>query len=118
MTILFSFFLILSGKGDSPEARALAKQIATSLQNLQSKTNRAVANTRPVKAAVHLEGKIEQAQRWIDNPTVADRGVGKCFSVIFPPVLQSNLLLIFVVQTTAPEDALNLQLCGDLKIHS
>ncbi|XP_035185627.1 vinculin isoform X3 [Oxyura jamaicensis] len=65
------------GKGDSPEARALAKQIATSLQNLQSKTNRAVANTRPVKAAVHLEGKIEQAQRWIDNPTVDDRGVGQ-----------------------------------------
>lgn len=78
-------FLILSGKGDSPEARALAKQIATSLQNLQSKTNRAVANTRPVKAAVHLEGKIEQAQRWIDNPTVADRGVGKCFLMLFPP---------------------------------
>uniref|UniRef100_A0ACB8ETF1 Uncharacterized protein n=1 Tax=Sphaerodactylus townsendi TaxID=933632 RepID=A0ACB8ETF1_9SAUR len=65
------------GKGDSPEARALAKQIATSLQNLQSKTNRAVANSRPVKAAVHLEGKIEQAQRWIDNPTIDDRGVGQ-----------------------------------------
>ncbi|KAH0624348.1 hypothetical protein JD844_031735 [Phrynosoma platyrhinos] len=65
------------GKGDSPEARALAKQIATSLQNLQSKTNKAVANSRPVKAAVHLEGKIEQAQRWIDNPTVDDRGVGQ-----------------------------------------
>ncbi|XP_006016344.1 vinculin isoform X4 [Alligator sinensis] len=65
------------GKGDSPEARALAKQIATSLQNLQSKTNKVVANTRPVKAAVHLEGKIEQAQRWIDNPTVDDRGVGQ-----------------------------------------
>uniref|UniRef100_A0A8C3HFL5 Vinculin n=1 Tax=Chrysemys picta bellii TaxID=8478 RepID=A0A8C3HFL5_CHRPI len=44
------------GKGDSPEARVLAK---------------------PVKAAVHLEGKIEQAQRWIDNPTVDDRGVGQ-----------------------------------------
>uniref|UniRef100_A0A7M4ELN5 Vinculin n=1 Tax=Crocodylus porosus TaxID=8502 RepID=A0A7M4ELN5_CROPO len=65
------------GKGDSPEARALAKQIATSLQNLQTKTNKVVANTRPVKAAVHLEGKIEQAQRWIDNPTVDDRGVGQ-----------------------------------------
>ncbi|XP_043375842.1 vinculin isoform X1 [Dermochelys coriacea] len=65
------------GKGDSPEARVLAKQVATSLQNLQSKTNRVVANTRPVKAAVHLEGKIEQAQRWIDNPTVDDRGVGQ-----------------------------------------
>ncbi|XP_051030412.1 vinculin isoform X1 [Phodopus roborovskii] len=65
------------GKGDSPEARALAKQVATALQNLQSKTNKAVANSRPAKAAVHLEGKIEQAQRWIDNPTVDDRGVGQ-----------------------------------------
>lgn len=65
------------GKGDSPEARALAKQVTTALQNLQTKTNRAVANSRPTKAAVHLEGKIEQAQRWIDNPTVDDRGVGQ-----------------------------------------
>ncbi|XP_033622221.1 vinculin [Fukomys damarensis] len=65
------------GKGDSPEARTLAKQVATALQNLQTKTNRAVANSRPAKAAVHLEGKIEQAQRWIDNPTVDDRGVGQ-----------------------------------------
>lgn len=64
----------------------MAKQIATSLQNLQSKTNRAVANTRPVKAAVHLEGKIEQAQRWIDNPTVDDRGVGKFFSMLFSSI--------------------------------
>uniref|UniRef100_A0A8C6PUS9 Vinculin n=1 Tax=Nothobranchius furzeri TaxID=105023 RepID=A0A8C6PUS9_NOTFU len=52
------------GKGDTPEARALAKQIA-------------VANSRPAKAAVHLEGKTEQAQRWIDNPTVDDSGVGQ-----------------------------------------
>ncbi|XP_064418618.1 vinculin a isoform X4 [Latimeria chalumnae] len=65
------------GKGDTPEARALAKQIATALQNLQSKTNRAVANSRPAKAAVNLEGKIEQAQRWIDNPMIDDRGVGQ-----------------------------------------
>nr|XP_023679987.1 vinculin-like isoform X4 [Paramormyrops kingsleyae] len=65
------------GKGDTPEARALARQIGAALQNLQSKTNRAVANSRPAKAAVHLEGKMEQAQRWIDNPTVDDRGVGQ-----------------------------------------
>lgn len=55
----------------------MAKQIATALQNLQSKTNKAVANSRPAKAAVHLEGKIEQAQRWIDNPTIDDSGVGE-----------------------------------------
>ncbi|XP_037133980.1 vinculin isoform X3 [Syngnathus acus] len=65
------------GKGDTPEARTLAKQIATALQNLQSKTNKAVANSRPAKADVHLEGKIEQAQRWIDNPGVDDSGVGQ-----------------------------------------
>uniref|UniRef100_A0A673FTP7 Vinculin n=1 Tax=Sinocyclocheilus rhinocerous TaxID=307959 RepID=A0A673FTP7_9TELE len=66
-----------AGKGDTPEARALAKQIATALQNLQSKTSKAVANTRPAKAAVHLEGKMEQAQRWIDNPSLEDSGVGQ-----------------------------------------
>lgn len=71
------FLLPCRGKGDTPEARALAKQIATALQNLQSKTNKAVANSRPAKAAVHLEGKIEQAQRWIDNPNVDDSGVGE-----------------------------------------
>ncbi|XP_046728653.1 vinculin a isoform X2 [Silurus meridionalis] len=65
------------GKGDTPEARLLAKQIGTALQNLQAKTNRAVANMRPAKAAVTLEGKMEQAQRWINNPNVDDRGVGQ-----------------------------------------
>ncbi|XP_036430591.1 vinculin a isoform X3 [Colossoma macropomum] len=65
------------GKGDTPEARALAKQIGTALQNLQAKTNRAVANMRPAKAAVTLEGKMEQAMRWINNPSVDDHGVGQ-----------------------------------------
>ncbi|XP_068579546.1 vinculin-like isoform X4 [Cebidichthys violaceus] len=65
------------GKGDSPEARALAKQIGAALLTLQSKTNRAVANMRPTKPAVTLEGKMEQALRWVNNPGVDDRGVGQ-----------------------------------------
>ncbi|XP_034057676.1 vinculin-like isoform X10 [Gymnodraco acuticeps] len=65
------------GKGDSPEARALAKQIGAALLNLQSKTNRAVANMRPAKPDVTLEGKMEQALRWVSNPGVEDRGVGQ-----------------------------------------
>lgn len=65
------------GKGDTPEARALAKQIGAALLTLQSKTNRAVANMRPAKPAVTLEGKMEQALRWVNNPGVDDRGVGK-----------------------------------------
>uniref|UniRef100_A0A672NJE4 Vinculin n=1 Tax=Sinocyclocheilus grahami TaxID=75366 RepID=A0A672NJE4_SINGR len=43
------------GKGDTPEARALAK---------------------PAKAAVTLDGKMEQALHWINNPGVDDHGVG------------------------------------------
>ncbi|CAJ1067544.1 vinculin-like isoform X5 [Xyrichtys novacula] len=63
------------GKGDTPEARALAKQIGAALLTLQSKTNRAVANMRPAKPAVTLEGKMEQALRWVNSPGVDDRGV-------------------------------------------
>uniref|UniRef100_A0A667XU60 Vinculin n=1 Tax=Myripristis murdjan TaxID=586833 RepID=A0A667XU60_9TELE len=65
------------GKGDSPEARALAKQIGAALLTLQSKTNRAVANMRPAKPALTLEGKMEQALRWVNNPGVDDRGIGQ-----------------------------------------
>lgn len=65
------------GKGDSPEARTLAKQIGAALLTLQSKTNRAVANMRPAKTAVTLDGKMEQALRWVNNPGVDDRGVGE-----------------------------------------
>lgn len=86
-----------SGKGDTPEARALAKQIATALQNLQSKTNKAVANSRPAKAAVHLEGKTEQAQRWIDNPTVDDSGVGE--SAFYPTYFFLSLCFLFCSST-------------------
>ncbi|XP_054874778.1 vinculin-like isoform X2 [Amphiprion ocellaris] len=67
----------IRGKGDTPEARALAKQIGAALLTLQSKTNRAVANMRPAKPAVTLEGKMEQALRWVSNPGVDDRGVGQ-----------------------------------------
>uniref|UniRef100_A0A3B3VIZ4 Vinculin n=2 Tax=Poecilia TaxID=8080 RepID=A0A3B3VIZ4_9TELE len=80
---MISYFVIYCmcyhdrGKGDSPEARALAKQIGAALLNLQSKTNRAVANMRPAKPAVTLEGKMEQALRWVNNPGVDDRGVGQ-----------------------------------------
>lgn len=97
----FSLFLIpYRGKGDTPEARALAKQIATALQNLQSKTNKAVANSRPAKAAVHLEGKIEQAQRWIDNPTMDDSGVGESGS--HPPQLPCLSIFLLHIPSTSP----------------
>lgn len=103
------------GKGDTPEARALAKQIATALQNLQSKTTKAVANSRPAKAAVNLEGKIEQAQRWIDNPTVDDRGVGE--SDLLPASALSPCLPPPTTATTALE-LLSISAAAFLPEHS
>uniref|UniRef100_A0A3Q3FQY3 Vinculin n=1 Tax=Labrus bergylta TaxID=56723 RepID=A0A3Q3FQY3_9LABR len=64
--MFFLFCFCLRGKGDTPEARALAKQIGAALLNLQ-----------PAKPAVTLEGKMEQALRWVNNPGVDDRGVGQ-----------------------------------------
>ncbi|XP_031691793.1 vinculin isoform X5 [Oncorhynchus kisutch] len=63
------------GKGDSPEVRALCKLIGAALLTLQAKTNRAVANMRPAKPAITLQGKMEQALRWVNNPGQDDRGV-------------------------------------------
>ncbi|XP_070981592.1 vinculin-like isoform X3 [Oncorhynchus clarkii lewisi] len=65
------------GKGDSPEVRALCKLIGAALLTLQAKTNRAVANMRPAKSAITLQGKMEQALRWVNNPGQNDRGVGQ-----------------------------------------
>uniref|UniRef100_A0A8C7IJS8 Vinculin n=1 Tax=Oncorhynchus kisutch TaxID=8019 RepID=A0A8C7IJS8_ONCKI len=65
------------GKGDSPEVRALCKLIGAALLTLQAKTNRAVANMRPAKPAITLQGKMEQALRWVNNPGQDDRGVGQ-----------------------------------------
>ncbi|CAJ0965467.1 unnamed protein product [Ranitomeya imitator] len=95
------------GKGDTPEARALAKQIATSLQNLQTKVNRAVGNSRPVKPAVNMEGKVEQAQRWIDNPSVDDRGVG-VYHIPYSNYVRNAYILVYRLHVS---DALVILLC-------
>lgn len=89
-------FYHIRGKGDSPEARALAKQIGAALLNLQSKTNRAVANMRPAKPAVTLEGKMEQALRWVNNPGVDDRGVGMFRCIVAER--SAMMMFVFLVQ--------------------
>lgn len=40
----------------------MKKQVATALTEFTSKNNRAVANSRPAKAAVHLEGRLSKAR--------------------------------------------------------
>ena len=67
------------GKGNTPQAVALARGIQDKLRELQDKCQRAVINTERsgVRRPAHtVAGKLEQAQRWLSNPAVDDRGLG------------------------------------------
>ncbi len=66
-------------QGNSPQAMALAKGIQQKLHELQDSCNRAVINTERsgVRKPAHtIAGKVEQAQRWLTNPAVDDKGLG------------------------------------------
>ena len=59
---------------------ALSKGIQQKILELQDKCGRAVANTERsgVRRPAHtVAGKLEQAQRWLANPAVDDRGLGQ-----------------------------------------
>lgn len=101
----------LRGKGDSPEARALAKQIGAALLTLQSKTNRAVANMRPAKPAITLEGKMDQALRWVNNPWVDDRGVGETGRSVSPQGQELYNWLGSKINTSDLRSVLVVSLC-------
>jgi len=67
-------------QGSSPQAMSLARGIQPMLRELQDRCHRAVASTdrsdqrRPAHT---VEGKLEQAQRWLANPGLDDNGLGK-----------------------------------------
>lgn len=68
------------GKGATPQAEALARGIQQRLGDLQGLLERAVANaersglSRPANT---IAGRMAQAERWLNNPGVDDKGVGK-----------------------------------------
>lgn len=67
-------------QGNSPRAKQLAEAIQARLQNLEQQVTQAVSMavrsgiTRP---AYTLAGKMEQAQRWLNNPAFDDKGLGQ-----------------------------------------
>ncbi|CAM9157777.1 unnamed protein product, partial [Lampetra fluviatilis] len=67
-----------NGHGDSAEGRALAREVAAALSLLQQRSARAVAASRPPKAAPTLDGKVEQAQRWLQQPGSEDQQLAAC----------------------------------------
>ena len=78
-----TFFLAFLQQGNSPQAMALARGIQQKLNELQDKCNRAVMGTERSgirRPAPTVAGKLEQAQRWLANPALDDKGLGKGMS--------------------------------------
>ena len=72
-------------QGNTPQAMALARGIQDKLRELQDKCARAVLNTERsgVRRPAHtVAGKLEQAQRWLANPGVDDKGLGESRDVL------------------------------------
>ncbi|XP_060566170.1 vinculin-like isoform X8 [Ruditapes philippinarum] len=68
------------GKGNSPQAMSLAREMQQQLKELQNLTGAGIMNTERSgirKPAPTVEGKVDQAQRWLNNPAMDDRGLGE-----------------------------------------
>ncbi|XP_067655862.1 vinculin-like isoform X6 [Haliotis asinina] len=68
------------GKGNSPQAISLAKEIQGKLKELQQMTHNGIMNTERSgirKPAPTVEGKVEQARQWLANPGISDNGLGE-----------------------------------------
>lgn len=67
-------------QGSSPQAQSLAKQIGRQLKELLNLCTRAIANMEMggnPQPAQNLSGKMDQAQRWLNNLAFDDHGLGE-----------------------------------------
>lgn len=68
------------GKGSSPQAMSLAREIQAKLRELQNQTANAITSTERSgirKPAPTVDGKVEQARQWLANPGIDDKGLGE-----------------------------------------
>lgn len=68
------------GKGTSPQAESLAKNIREKLGKLQHALVTAIkgVNNAGVQQTAHtIQGRLEQACKWLQNPDVNDNGLGE-----------------------------------------
>lgn len=68
------------GKGTTPQAEALAKEIREKLGNLEQTIGNAVSvvNKAGLQQTAHtVQGRLEQACRWLQNPNIDDKGLGQ-----------------------------------------
>ncbi|XP_042236638.1 vinculin-like isoform X15 [Homarus americanus] len=68
------------GKGTTPQGQSLARSIGEKLNELSGTISRAVNNVERsgVQQPAHtVAGRLEQAQRWLNNPSLDDKGLGQ-----------------------------------------
>lgn len=68
------------GQGATPQAEGLARSIRQKLGELNNLVQTAVQNAEKygVQQPAHtVAGRLEQARRWLANPSVDDRGLGQ-----------------------------------------
>ncbi|KAM7347014.1 vinculin [Cochliomyia hominivorax] len=68
------------GKGTSPQAESLARSIREKLGDLQSQIQNAVVGVDKagVQQTAHtIQGRLEQAVKWLQNPEINDGGLGE-----------------------------------------
>lgn len=69
-----------NGQGDSPQAESLSRAIEQKLNELTGLVLRAVSNTEKsgiLQPAHTVTGRLDQARRWLANPSVDDKGLGQ-----------------------------------------
>lgn len=102
------------GKGSSPQAMSLAREIQNKLRDLTQLTQGGIANTERSgvrKPAPTVSGKVEQAQRWLLNPGLDDKGLGE----------QATRMVVaegrkVAESLTGPQRAELLRLCDETEI--
>ena len=65
---------------------SLAREMQQKLKELQTLTNTGIMDTERSgirKPAPTVEGKVEQAQRWLNNPSIDDRGLGMNYYFLY-----------------------------------
>lgn len=68
------------GQGATPQAEGLARSIRQKLGELKDLVKTAVDNAEkygPYQPAHTVAGRLEQARRWLANPSIDDRGLGQ-----------------------------------------
>ncbi|XP_030749067.1 vinculin isoform X6 [Sitophilus oryzae] len=68
------------GKGATPQAESLARGIREKLGELQHAVNNAIINVDKAglqQTAHTIQGRLEQARKWLSNPGQDDKGLGQ-----------------------------------------